>query len=93
MTRNETEILTALQALAIAAHQQTGIPTALSSFTTELDGRLNLHVSVTIMPEGEKPWSMNGTTGPHRTERETTLEGLRDRLAAWIPEHRKQEAA
>lgn len=91
MTRNETEILTALQALAIAAHQQTGIPTAYSSFTTEQDGRLHLHASVTIMPDSG-PWSMNGTNSPYPAGGEMTLPELRDEVGKWIVANRKEAA-
>lgn len=93
MTPNEAEILAAIQALSVAIHQQTGTGTAYSSYTTELDGKLNLHASVTFMPGDQAPWSMRGTNSPFRADAELSLEGLRDRLAEWIPAHRKQEAA
>jgi len=94
MSSEEITMLEEIQRLAIAAHQQTGIANAFSSYTTELlDGTLNHHASVVIMPEGEKPWSMNGTSSRYPSERDTTLEGLRDQLAEFVAKHRKEEAA
>ena len=88
------DILTDLQNLAIAAHQQTGIPTRYSCFTTELGGHLIYHVGIIIMPHDGEPWSMRGSSSQFLTPGELTLEDLRDQLAAWIPENRKpQEAA
>jgi hypothetical protein len=93
MNEQHRDVLAVIQALSIAGHKQTGIPTAFSSFTTVADGGLRIHASVTIMPDEGKAWSLRGTTSPHPSPSETALEGLRDRLAEWIAENRKQEAA
>lgn len=94
MTLQQSELLAGIQALAIAAHEQTGIPTAFSCFTTELDGHpLTINASVTIIPGNTKPWSMKGTTSPYRYDTENDLPGLRDELARWIADHRIQEDA
>ncbi|TFH85232.1 hypothetical protein EQG41_18125 [Billgrantia azerbaijanica] len=93
MNAEQQAMLTAIQALSIAAHEQTGIPTAYSCYTTELDGDLRLHVGVTIMPDTGAPWSLRASTSPYPTDDEMSLPELRDELATWIAANRKEVAA
>ncbi|GEK49207.1 hypothetical protein HPA02_34900 [Bisbaumannia pacifica] len=94
MTPQQSELLAGIQALAIAAREQTGIPTAYSSYSTLIDDHpLIINASVTIMPAGAAPWSMKGTTYRLRDPGENDLAGLRDELAQWVASNRKQEAA
>lgn len=99
MTPQQSELLASIQALAIAAHEQTGAHAwhsvraghggALFSDVRVIEPRTLEDLHATTVAVGPDGWDM--PTGTDSKER--TLAQQRDELAQWIASNRKQEEA